>query len=137
MSAIPYDLLPMCEPEFAHMKLKQKQSFITRFFGIRAGNKKEDSVDTAREFSSAPSSINSSYVSLNSKASTGSMRLPASTPPRRPRASTANSSTSIASFVSQSSVHSNASYRRVPSRSPSRERTALLDDGWTPVEEYL
>ena len=141
MSAIPYDLLPMCEPEFALMKPKQKQSFVNRFFSVRASTKENDtkrfdSRKAVREFSSASSSTNSSYISLNSKASSSSVRLPMITA-RRPRSNTANSSTSIASFVSQSSTHSSSSYRRIPSRSPSRERETFLEDGWTPVDKYF
>lgn len=143
MSAIPYDLLPSCDPDFSHMKLKQKQSFVDRFFGIRTCDDKKDtnlkalySHNTSRAFSSATSSTNSSYISLNSKASSSSMRIPMATP-RRPRSNTANSSTSVASFVSQSSVHSCASYSSLRSRSPSQERRVVLDDGWTPVEKYF
>ncbi|KAJ4349759.1 uncharacterized protein N0V89_008377 [Didymosphaeria variabile] len=147
MSSIPYDLLPSCDQDFAHLKLKQKQSFVNRFFGIRVCDDKKEtnsnavySSNAARAFSSATTSpatsTNSSYVFLNSKASSSSMCLPMATP-RRQRSNTANSSTSVASFVSQSSVHSNDSYQRLRNRSPSRERKALLDDGWAPVEQYF
>ena len=141
MSAIPYDILPMCELDFAHMKPKQKQSFISRFFGARVCENKEDDTQAIRSRKSAPEtysavpSASSSYVSLNKKASTSSMRIPMASN-RRPRSNTANSSTSIASFVSQSSVDSRNSYRRIPSRSPSRERQVSLDDDWTPVHLY-
>ncbi|KAK7191235.1 hypothetical protein DPSP01_008306 [Paraphaeosphaeria sporulosa] len=143
MSSIPYDLLPSCDPDFAHMKLNQKQSFVNRFFGIRACDNKKDtslaalySHNTSRAFSSATSSTSSSYISLNPKAPSSSMRIPMATP-RRPRSNTANSSTSVASFVSQSSLHSCASYSSLRSRSPSRERRGVIEDGWTPVEEYF
>ncbi|KAF2444705.1 hypothetical protein P171DRAFT_431510 [Karstenula rhodostoma CBS 690.94] len=134
MSSIPYDLLPSCDPSFAYMKLTQKQSFVNRFFGIRARADQKDSTLTAlhsrnasRAFSSATPSPNTSYTSLTSTtSSSSSIRIPMA-PPRRPRSNTATSSTSVASFVSQSSVRS---------QTPSRERAAL-DEGWTPVDEYF
>jgi hypothetical protein len=141
MSTIPYDILPMCEPDFARMKPKQKQSFVSRFFGARVYEKKEDNTQaicsrnsTPETYSAVPST-SSSYVSLNTKASTSSMRIPMATN-RRPRSNTADSSTSIASFVSQNSVDSRNSYRRISSRFPSRERQVSLDDDWTPVHLY-
>lgn len=56
--------------------------------------------------------------------------------PRRGRAGTVDSVTSVGSFVSQSEEQRGGMYRRVSSRSPSRERQALMGDGWEAVEEY-
>lgn len=142
MSSIPYDLLPNCDPNFVHLKLKQKQSFINRFFSLRTTDDERDASfaprythSTSRAFSFTTSSTNHSYTSLAPTASS-SAYIPKATP-RRPRANTADSTTSIASFVSQSSAHSSASYTGLRSRSPSRERRVTAEDGWVPVGRYF
>lgn len=140
MSDIPYDLLPMRESEFAHMRrFQQNQSFVSRFFGTSTSNKRVDDTsclsltNVTKDPPYMSASTFSSHESLGSKMGSVRITVASST---RPRSNTADSSTSVASFVSQHSTHGNALYRREQSRSSSHEASALLDDGWKHVNLY-
>jgi len=140
---IPSDLLPpTCDLAFAQMRLKQKQSFVSRFFTSRSSNTKHDEINTlrsARGVRALSSTSSKSYIATESaSSSTTSMHLPMAS--RRHRSNTARSDTSVSSFVSQySSDHILSSANRSSSRSSSQssfERRSLLD-GWTSVPQYF